>query len=160
MEWKRIIDIIRVISFSLIFLFILSQLIYAEQSNEFYSFNSEINFKENYEYQTIKYSYINEENIRPINHLIKRYASINQNGRENESKICQIGINNSIVEIIQMGNKNRAEVKQYANSTKAEIFQFGNNHKVNVEQWRSGGTVYVIQSGNNYEDKEINIVQF
>jgi len=160
MEWKRIIIVIEIIIFSLISVVGLTQIISADESQDLFRFNPEICFSNNYEFEVEEYNFIKKDHRLPRFNFDRRFASIHQEGNENESKICQIGITGSIVEIVQIGNKNKAEVKQYANSTKAEIFQFGNNHKVTVEQWRSGGTVYVIQSGNNYEDKEINIVQF
>jgi hypothetical protein len=146
----------------LIFLqiYISTTIIYAEDIQQFYGYKSNIDFKKDYEFELLEYSFLIKENKINYTGFIKNYAYINQNGEKNESKIYQIGGIGSIVEIIQIGNENNAIVKQFASLTRADVFQFGNNHDLSIEQWGIEAKIYVIQSGNNYENKEIKIVQF
>lgn len=143
------------------FIFI-SQSIYAEEIQQFNGYNSDLNFdlKADYEYKILEYDFLSKEKRSLKNHFINNFAYINQLGNQNQSSICQLGIFGSVVEIIQIGNKNKADLKQYANNTTAEVFQFGDNHDLSVEQWGSEGKIYVIQSGINLENKEIKIIQF
>ena len=134
--------------------------LYAEDSQKNYEYNSDIDFVKNYDYKFLEYSFLSGEKNLNFPNFMRRSAFINQNGNQNESNISQLGNFGAIVDIIQIGNNNRAEVKQFSNFTKAEVFQFGNNHDLSIEQWGSEGKIYIIQSGNNLEDKEIKIVQF
>ena len=152
-----IIYLLLLILSSLVFL---NQEIYAEEIKQFQGFNSEINFKTDYEYKLLEYSFLNEEDKLIHSNFIKNAASIIQNGNQNEGSISQFGNFGSVVELIQIGNENRAEINQFANHTKAEVFQFGNNHDLSIDQWGSEGKIYVIQSGNNLENKEVKIIQF
>ena len=158
---KLIIMIYMALLISLQFIFI-GQIIYAEEIPQSYEYNSELDFdlQNDYEYKLLEYNFLSRESRSLQNNFINNSAYINQLGNQNQSSICQLGIFGSVVEIIQIGNKNKADLKQYANNTTAEVFQFGDNHDLSVEQWGSEGKIYVIQSGNNLENKEIKIVQF
>lgn len=137
-----------------------NQNIYAENIKQFEEYNLELNLKTDYEYRLLEYSFITEDNSSTFNKHTANFVYINQQGNWNDSSVSQIGIFGSIVEIIQIGNKNKADIKQHANNTTAEVFQFGDNHDLSVEQWGSQGKIYVIQSGNNLENKEVKIIQF
>ncbi len=156
----RLIVFIFVISLTFLHFFISNTIIYAEEINQFYGYNSAIDLKKDYEFELLEYSFLIEENKINYTGFIRNYAYINQNGEKNDSKIYQIGGSGSIVEIIQIGNENKATVKQFASLTRADIFQFGDNHNLSIEQWGTESKIYVIQSGNNFENKEIKIVQF
>ena len=156
---KRVIIIINLFLLTLLQLTFLTQIIYAEEASHFNGYKPDLDFKKDYEYKLSEYDFLNEENKLFFNNFINNSACINQNGNQNKGSISQIRNFNSIVEIVQIGNKNKAEIKQYASYTKAEIFQFGNNHDLSIEQWGTKGRIYVIQSGNNFENKEIKILQ-
>ena len=152
-----IIYLLLLILSSLVFL---NQEIYAEEIKQFQGFNSEINFKTDYEYKLLEYNFLSGENKLDLCSHLKNSAYINQQGNRNQSSISQLGNFGSLVAIIQIGNENKASVKQYANNTTAEVFQFGENHDLSVEQWGHEGRIYVIQSGINLENKEVKILQF
>jgi len=147
------------IIFTLIQLVFLPQTSYAEELKQFYGYNSELDFENNFEYNLLENNLLVKENRLVFNNFRKNVAFINQNGNQNESSIFQIGSMGSIVNIVQIGNENKAKVKQFADYTRSEIFQFGNNHNLSIEQWGSQGKIYVIQSGNNLENKEVKIIQ-
>ena len=160
MQKNKLIVIIYLILLTLSQLLFLNQVTYAEENQQFQGYNSDLNFKNDYEYKLLEYSFLAGENKLNLNNHLKNYAYISQNGNLNQGLICQIGNFGSVVEIVQIGNENKANVKQFANNTKAEVFQFGDNHDLSIEQWGNEGGIYVIQSGNNFENKEIKIVQF
>lgn len=137
-----------------------NQVTYAQEFQQFQGYNSELNFKSDFEYKLLDYNSQSEDSKSPFNNFIKNYAYINQNGNQNQSEIFQIGNFGSIVEVIQIGNENKTAVKQFASSAKADIFQFGDSHDLSIEQWGTEAKIYVIQSGNNFENKEMKIVQF
>lgn len=160
MDKKKLIIIIDIIVLSLACLLILPQMIYAEELQQFYGYNSELDFKNDFEYKLLENKVLSNENRLVCNVFKKNFAYIHQNGNRNQGSITQIGNMGSTVEIIQIGNENKAKIKQFANYTQSEIFQFGNNHDLSIEQWGSQGKIYVIQSGNNFENKEVKIMQF
>lgn len=160
MNQKKLRIAIYILVLILIKSLILSTAAYAEENQLTYGYNPEINFSKSYEYQLTDYSFLNKEEKLLVRGFIQKFASINQSGNLNQSSIVQSGILGSIVEVIQIGNENSANIRQLANFTKAEVFQFGNNHDLEVEQWGAKGKLYVIQSGNNFENKEIKILQF
>ena len=158
---KLIIMIYMALLISVQFIFI-GQIIYAEEIPQSYEYNSELDFdlQNDYEYKLLEYNFLSRESRSLPNNFINNSAYINQLGNQNQSSICQPGIFGSVVEIIQIGNKNKADLKQYANNTTAEVFQFGDNHDLSVEQWGDQGKIYVIQSGINLDNKEVKIIQF
>jgi|GEM_PF-1611966 hypothetical protein len=160
MQKNKLIVIVFLILLTLSQLLFLNQVTYAEESQQFQGYNSDFNFKTDYEYKFLEYSFLTGENKLNLNNNLKNSAYISQNGNLNQGLISQIGNFGSLVEIVQIGNENRASVNQYANNTSAEIFQFGDNHDLSIEQWGNESKIYVIQSGNNFENKEIKIVQF
>ena len=160
MNKNRLVTVIYLIIIIISPILYFNQEIYAEDLQKFQEYNLEINFNTDFEYKSIEYDFLSERNKSDLSKPFKNFAYISQQGDRNEGSILQIGNFASVVAIIQIGNENRASVKQYANNTSAEIFQFGNNHDLSVEQWGNKGKVYVIQSGNNLENKEVKIIQF
>jgi hypothetical protein len=159
MKWKSILSCIFI--FALII--ILSGINYnvsAFEYNQFDGYDPNIQFEEYYKHDFSSSNFFIENNSFHRNNRSNRFASITQNGFNNESTICQIGNIGSIVELMQIGNNNQANVNQIANFAKTEVFQFGSNLNVSLDHWRSDTDIYVIQSGIDKYTQETKIIEF
>ena len=126
----------------------------AFENNQSFGYDFDINFNKGYSHIALQNNILIQNDKLNLYNPLRRFAIINQSGSLNESNICQIGNIGSLVELVQIGNNNKAEVNQSASFAKTEVFQFGSNLKVSVDQWKSDSEVYIIQTGTNkYNEK-------
>ncbi|MFW6028699.1 MAG: hypothetical protein ACOCRO_00450 [Halanaerobiales bacterium] len=159
MKWKSILSCI----FIFVLIIMLAGINYnvsAFEYDQFNNYDSNIKFEEDYKYDFSGINFLIENNNFHQNNRFNRFASITQNGFNNESTICQIGNIGSIVELMQIGDKNKANINQIANFAKTEVFQFGSNLDVSVDHWRSDTDIYIIQSGTNKYNERVKIIEF
>lgn len=159
MKWKSILSCI----FILLLMILLAGIKYNVSAfgyNQFNDYNSYIKIIEDYKHDFSNNNYFIGNNNFHLKNRFNRFASITQNGSNNESTVCQIGNIGSIVELMQIGDNNKANINQIANFAKTEVFQFGSNLDVSVDHWRSDTDIYVIQSGIDKYTEETKIIEF
>jgi hypothetical protein len=122
--------------------------VYAQEAQNNFTFNNHEFTNFNYNVNR-EFDYSNHKNLKEN----KQLGVIKQKGRYNKAEIWQksystlYGSNEAY--IVQIGNDNKASIKQFSGANRAMIKQYGFNNRAEIEQFSGYNNLRINQFGNN-----------